>query len=885
MVYDLQQKRELTVKNQTKLFKTFLMNIKTVATEKDVETHWQTLFNQMFKNGSGQVVKTPHGTDGLIQINQFTGNINILMEFKHNFDLTSKQNQLKVLTQMIHYMYKLKDTEYGVPDILVGADENHAFVLYAPNFYKYLEDTSYNWDVAPSQAYRDNFKLLLDLMDDANTNTWVYTLNNPKVGDNTSNLTILFDEIVSLVQHDSHQQYQIDITPLNIEYLYRLFEDNGMVGNTTSKNTVSRVNLFSQLLTQNNMDYYQHPHNPNIIIANGTQIRVDGAYINALFKKYNRDLSPVKRNELVAIADRLLEDHTRQLHGEYWTPSIWANRSDEILQNVLGEGYKEDTLVWDPAAGASNLTRDNQYGELYISTLHDEELSMGQQYNQEAKTRFQYDFLNDDIDMNPLSNPDDLKLPNELFNALVEAGRTGRRVLFYANPPYGSSGAGRKSDKTKRQGTHRTETNKYMLNEGYGTASTNLYMQFFGRVDKIRKDFGLTNFNIGFFTPIRQICGGSAWMGYKNLFLTKYQHKQGILFNAGEFGGTANTWGVSFSVYEYLETEDNTDFNYHLSVEETELSPEGLVINHIGDKTISFVDDEDSIVRYVAEQRVQAREYSKPYPRLKNALAEADLTKGKQAGMLHEGALGSLWVSGSSIGRTAQYVGILNGLMRNGGGSSIYPSNFDRVVVGFGVREAVTVDWINNTDNIRRPNDELIASQPQQWQAFVNDTLVFSLFGPHSLQASYRGNEDYNPDWKQYSNTQVPGKWVNEFFWMSQEEILELANSHRLDLVYQDALTDTNRFVYNEIQKREFSVEAQALLDLASQVVRDTMPFRKLYMHNKEEWHLRAWDAGWYQIKQLEKEHPSSHMDDFREALKTLSDKIEQESYDWGMLV
>ena len=102
-------------------------------------------------------------------------------------------------------------------------------------------------------------------------------------------------------------------------------------------------------------------------------------------------------DDLIANADRLINDDDRRKTGDFWTPLIWAKRADELLKDVIGKDYKDNALVWDCACGAKNLTRQFEYKHLYSSTLYQSELDLGRNYNI-GSPAFAYDFLNDDVD-------------------------------------------------------------------------------------------------------------------------------------------------------------------------------------------------------------------------------------------------------------------------------------------------------------------------------------------------------------------------------------------------------------------------------------------------------------------------------------------------------
>ncbi len=64
-------------------------------------------------------------------------------------------------------MKKFQENGLELPTVIVGADEDQAFVLVANKFYKYLNG-DYNWNISPSSAYKDDPSLLRDLVKDAN---------------------------------------------------------------------------------------------------------------------------------------------------------------------------------------------------------------------------------------------------------------------------------------------------------------------------------------------------------------------------------------------------------------------------------------------------------------------------------------------------------------------------------------------------------------------------------------------------------------------------------------------------------------------------------------------------------------------------------------------
>lgn len=134
----------------------------------------------------------------------------------------------------------------------------------------------------------------------------------------------------------------------------------------------------------------------------------------------------------MAMYDVLLEEVSRRFSGDFWTPTIWADKAHDLLDQQLGLDWRKQFVVWDASCGTKNLTRDyTTFTDLYLSTIHQHELDTSARYNREAQATFQYDFLNDDISIGPDALfGDEWKMPPSLYRALSD----GKPLLFLMNP-------------------------------------------------------------------------------------------------------------------------------------------------------------------------------------------------------------------------------------------------------------------------------------------------------------------------------------------------------------------------------------------------------------------------------------------------------------------
>jgi hypothetical protein len=234
---------------------------------------------------------------------------------------------------------------------------------------------------------------------------------------------------------------------------------------------------------------------------------------------------------LAAVVDRIVEDTTRRKQGEFFTPAIWVDKAHEYIASVYGENWKEEYIVWDPAWGTGNLTRDYQFKELYVSTLNQSDIDTANQmgYNSEA-VKFQYDFLNDDYS----------KLPKGLRIAIEE----GRKIIVLMNPPYATVNDFKNIVNDGGSSKNKVEDTKVkieMNNEKMGLSVKNLYSQFIYRITKLGK------MNIAIFSkPL--MFSGIDFEIFRNKVLNNYTFEKGFIFKASEFDDVSTKWGVSFSI-------------------------------------------------------------------------------------------------------------------------------------------------------------------------------------------------------------------------------------------------------------------------------------------------------------------------------------------------
>lgn len=388
-----------------------------------------------------------------------------------------------------------------------------------------------------------------------------------------------------------------------------------------------------------------------------------------------------------------------------------------------------------------------------------------------------------------------------------------------------------------------------------GGCSQNLYAQFLYRILLIKQQYNLTNTHIGIFCPTLFL-SGSMFDKFRNVFLNEFSFNNAIQFKASEFADCADSWAISFSFWDCGETKDKNNFAYRCC------ETKDFEVNTICNKNVYNTDEYIKSNCWVKDILKHNKII---YPNLSSGIN----VKNTDTPFI-ENALGYITVYGNNIDQNISGVTIMSAPFSNGHGTYITDKNFYKVSSLFAARKLIEKNWINSKDEYLAPDE----ANPKFAQ-FANDSIVYSLFHTSSNQSSLRDVE--------YKDNLYSIK--NEFFWMSKEDIIELANENGLDEVYQDARTSNERYVYTKLQETQLSPIAQKVLDKAVELTKKSFKYRQLFSEEHPEYQLdKCWDAGFYQLKALWKEYMKDEFDDFRKLYKDFSDYLRPQVYELGFL-
>lgn len=297
-----------------------------------------------------------------------------------------------------------------------------------------------------------------------------------------------------------------------------------------------------------------------------------------------------------------------------------------------------------------------------------------------------------------------------------------------------------------------------------------------------------------------------------------------------------------------------------------ELSSDATIVTN-GEKTLYNTDTNITASEWVKD---------KTKGKLKNVVPTKNglnVHNGKSAKTtLREDSIGYFHNNANSVQYNMQYVGLYTTAFGSAHGLDVTKNNLFKVFGLFSARKLIKGDWLNARDEYIKPN-----TNHPEYRQFETDSLVYSLFNNASNQSSLRQVEYKNQLWD----------IKNEFFWISVDEMKDLADEYNYDELYQDAHANNNRYVHTLLFGEEriydqLSDEAKAVLDYATQLTKDSIEMRK-HMANDEN-HLNSWDAGYAQLKLVWKEFYPERFKEFRQLYKNLEEKMRPMVYELGFL-
>jgi len=459
---------------------------------------------------------------------------NGLFEFKKDVDFSKPIIISKVLSQSLYYVRKnmLGLNSTPPPSHIVLIDKNEAIITPSVDYIEFLSDDSYDWNKSASSP---DPRLVSDI------EFWLDPKNYHKYNLLDENEFMLFSDEVKNILNESNVSIKKQITHDNFESAYEVWCN--YIGKYIPNMNKA---IYFILDIRNESEYIQNKSEICFYINNNREkYSVEKKDYNWYWDLYEKESIDAKTiQEIVSKKDRLDNFEKRRPNGEYYTPRKFSSKAVDLIcsQKII----PEDSFLWDYTAGTGNLVDDLvSYDNVFLSTIDDEEVQYMQELNlYPGATIFQYDYLNDDVDlvMNLKSNSDWLddtlgwKLPRELRESIVSKNR-----LNLNNLPYGEAKtSASKSNNQDKKGITNTKVSKYMKNENLGECVNEIFVHFLFRQEKernIEKENHLV-----LFSTIKYINSQNNEIFRDKIFRNEFLG--GFLFNSKNFNGIKTAFPI-----------------------------------------------------------------------------------------------------------------------------------------------------------------------------------------------------------------------------------------------------------------------------------------------------------------------------------------------------
>ena len=661
-----------------------------------VQTEYHVSLGEYFKTPVTRIAKG----DGYMPVPN--SKVCLLIECKFDKDLDNKVDRAKVLAQCVAYIKRiLEDTAIErKPNVIFVGDVNECFALHVNFINKFIGLENVDWTIAPSKIAEKCPELVEAIANDNILNENIY-VSNPQVDD--------FKDMCETINEIANNNVRlIAINKKTIKLAFEHFclkvlgENKGLSAN-------DKVGIFMSAIKYADDRVINRK---TLTTKDYAPVKVqDTEKAKAYFNHFGV-LDDDNRKQLETFYDFLVEDEARRRAGFFITPKLWVDMAhkmiSEYMEKIGVNDWYNDCVVWDCCCGTKSLTRDYEFGNLFLSTLEENELKASESANTEAVETFAFDFLNDSL----------IKLPEALKTAL----KSGKKIVFLINPPYGQATSGNGNE--HKAGVKNTETSLRMSTE-FGKASNELFVQFLYRIDEIREEYHLAKDQlvIATFNKPTWMCGDS-FVTWRKYWLTKYAFNSGMLFNASEFADCDNSWGISFSIWSNHASRNKADF-VHTVYENT--CGEAVML---GKHTLYNVDGK-VIGNQWAKGNVGKQILSVSTT---NGIKMIESNHKSNRGRSLHNALGYSYSAGNNVAKNAQSVALFSTSFSNAHGYSITEENFDRVCALFTARRTIAGNWINDKDIYSAPDMD-----SELYQAFVKDSYVYALFNNQSYQTSVKG--------------------------------------------------------------------------------------------------------------------------------------------------
>lgn len=739
------------------------------------------------------------------------------------------QSSYAMFTQLLHYVNDAIKKGQPTPPFLAVIDTAKAALMKTADVMPLFSDKSIKWGKSASKFEKETLEKVsthigthfVSYKIDTHEQEFIDTVKLAiKTGEivrtqiTPDNLKQVFDKWVNLIGKEINGVAEAD-------YALLFFADIMHDGKTST-----HENLPAKLV---------HDGDKPFFLLNNQAYYLGGREgYRQFWAIYHKPPKAEYRNYLLERRDSLIPIEERSFKGAYYTPLAVVDKAYDLLAETLGNNWQKNYIVWDMCCGVGNLeVKHSNPRNVFMSTLDQADVDvMKASKICVAATRFQYDYLNDDISDDGLI---DYSLTKKVPVALQQAIKEGKKILVLINPPYAEAGTG--VDSGNKAGVAVTKMSLVM--DDYGYAKRELFAQFLIRIAR-----DIPNATVAIFSKLKYV-NSPNFEQFRELWNAKYLG--GFIVPSKVFDGLTGNFPIGFLVWE-------TNQQAKKKIAITEISVEILdkKTQPMGEKIFYNLPADTLLTKWVSRPKSNSVEVIP----LKNAVIPATKTKDIRGGKWADNAIGSMYAHASDI-QNANLTALLSSGYSSPGAFFVTPDNLWQAAIVFSVRRLIKPTWINDRDQFLQPTQPLTDD-------FKNDCLIWMLFNGSNLTAS-ANDLDWNGK-----------KWsiVNHFIPFTEAEV------NAPDRFESD-------FMVQYLKDKKLSKEAKAVLSEGKKLWQAY--FAQTDNHTtRQTLKLNRPDVGWYQIrKALEARSEDGVPVDFspfKTAYEALSDKLRPQVFELGFM-
>ncbi len=741
-----------------------------------------------------------------------------------------------MFTQLLHYVQVALNKGERIPPFLAVVDTEKAAIMKTADVLPFLKKKTIKWGKSASQFSKEALEEV-----SAFIGTYFVSFKMADHGDE------FIQTVKAAIQ--SGDIIRTQITPDNLKQVFDKWVE--MIGREIKGVDSDDYNLlfFADIMSDGTVATHDnlpaqllHKNNTPVFELGGTLYELGNKEgYRRFWAIYHRPPEAEYRNYLLERRDNLIPLDERSFKGAYYTPLHVVDKAYDKLAETLGKNWQKNYIVWDMCCGVGNLeVKHSNPRNVYMSTLDEADVDvMRATKTCVAATRFQYDYLNDDI--NELGQID-YSLTNKMPTGLRKAIAEGKKILVLMNPPYAEASNSQGNEGKKDVAS--TRMGALMNSEDYGYAARELFVQFMVRIAK-----EIPTATLAMFSTLKYV-NASNFEGFRKVWDAKYLG--GFVVHSKAFDGLNGNFPIGFLVWK-------TDQNGCKRTPISEISVEIIdkKARAIGEKKFYNIPNH----LFLSEWISRTQKNSTPAIPLINTITPTTQTKNVRNTRWADNAIAHFFCNGNDMQHAGTMTALFSSVHSIGhaGGYFVTPKNLGHVAVVFSVRRLIKPTWINDRDQFLQPREPLSAG-------FKNDCLIWMLFNGSNLTASADGLKWNGKTWS----------IVNHFIPFTESEV---GAPDRFE----------SDFMVTYLADKKLSLEAQAVLD-AGRVLWQAY-FSETDVHTvRDELKLNRPDVGWYQIRNaLKKRQASGDYKDvdfspFEDAYKTLTEKLAPLVYELGFL-